>query len=649
MDLQNSSNSDESIEDAQTEEIEVQQEVQLEEEVLAYNDDAESATEEQVMMTDEGEFASHVEEVEETVANEDVAEEPSDAEDESGHIDHSDEQHAEVDPGVMEAEEAVQSDAEEAENEFESGAEEAVESGAEEAVGSDAEEAVDSNAEEAVDSDAEEAEEAVVSGGEDDNAPLNTSANHSMSSGDNTYEEGSKHQSADFDDVVDVEDEKTDEFNTSDQNVNYHESEANDFDDDDKINKNLQSDDEIGSDAEKPAEVGSPTKRVKKIDSDGEEEEEDVAKDIADIFGDSGDEDDGEEFTGFDKSVDKKRKVVSDSDDDNDEKVDPEKDEAERQQQDSDSDDDRPEHSSEYVSEFDRIMQKKKAEKKSRRRNDGGTNISDVDDIVNRMLLEMKTAADDDREAVKNGLPALNKLKMLKRVVTHINKQDMRESFIDMGIYSAISDWLTPIKDLNLPHLSIRRELLKVLQGLPTASAETLTSSKVGRAVMLIFKHPKEIRANKEMAGRLINKWSRPLFGLNENFKSMSRDEREQRDLHNMPKKRKNSDSQAGTSSSADPTAAGESDVPLRPGDKGFVMRARVPMPSNRDYVVRPKWKVNQESGDGESSFRQVKKSKAKKDSRLDKHIKNFAEQKKRRKMQRACAISIEGNRMKLA
>eukprot|EP00359_Climacostomum_virens_P001546 CAMPEP_0204898444 /NCGR_PEP_ID=MMETSP1397-20131031/1293_1 /ASSEMBLY_ACC=CAM_ASM_000891 /TAXON_ID=49980 /ORGANISM="Climacostomum Climacostomum virens, Strain Stock W-24" /LENGTH=235 /DNA_ID=CAMNT_0052066295 /DNA_START=1166 /DNA_END=1873 /DNA_ORIENTATION=+ len=145
--------------------------------------------------------------------------------------------------------------------------------------------------------------------------------------------------------------------------------------------------------------------------------------------------------------------------------------------------------------------------------------------MIDELIKEMLQAAEDDDKANLDSLPALNKLKMLNRVVQFLKVVKFHETFLAMEGCVILSRWLSPLPDGSIPCNMIRQNILEALQELPITT-DNLQHSELGKQVMAIYKNPSESAAMKKMAKTLIDKWSRAIYDISIDYTALEDSER---------------------------------------------------------------------------------------------------------------------------
>eukprot|EP01134_Creolimax_fragrantissima_P000077 CFRG0077T1 len=265
------------------------------------------------------------------------------------------------------------------------------------------------------------------------------------------------------------------------------------------------------------------------------------------------------------------------------------------------------------LSYFEQIMQEEKAKKKKVQIDEAA-----VDELVAKLVDEMAIAAQKDRECVINGALALHKLKALDLVLEELNIKSAtgknsdgiprQQNYIENGVLIAMKAWLDPLPDKSLPHNKIRRGLLQVLTNMQLDQhRENLKESGIGRAIMMLYRHPKETAENKKTCLALINKWSRQVHGLSTDYRNMSSEDRREIQIRerNMLEERMRKAAASGIKTKIlrkqstgpseevrfadlDSAMSGHDGKRLTSKDPGWRRHAAVPKVVQRDYLISP-------------------------------------------------------------
>ena len=224
------------------------------------------------------------------------------------------------------------------------------------------------------------------------------------------------------------------------------------------------------------------------------------------------------------------------------------------------------------------------------------------------LIQRMKQALEDDRKSYNNGEPAVAKMSMLDEVANKASKPILQYALIANDFLDVLNEWLTPLSSsLVLPDINLRTVILKILLELPIKGEPSklpmikeglmeqgmepgievvhLKSSKIGHWVRILSSHAKETPENRMRANRIMDRWSRLIYGLSDKYKEASM----QPQLVPPPPPLSSPQQQRRKVRSSSSQHKKQQEVEEERPSK----RARVPRLDGHDFTLRPRSNIN--------------------------------------------------------
>ncbi|PVG04446.1 hypothetical protein CPB86DRAFT_869109 [Serendipita vermifera] len=158
----------------------------------------------------------------------------------------------------------------------------------------------------------------------------------------------------------------------------------------------------------------------------------------------------------------------------------------------------------------------KRARKRTKQNEDDLDKIAD--DYVIALREEMMIAANEDKIASKEGIPAVAKLRMLDRVMDTLQKTQYTTSIMDQDLLGACKVWLEPLENKSLPALNIQKALFYRFKEMDIGT-ETLRESGLGRVVLFYTKCKRVIEPIQRVASELVDTWTRPILKRSSSYR----------------------------------------------------------------------------------------------------------------------------------